>query len=364
MERVPFFDLRILNQNEKNDLISAISAVFDHGRMIIGPEVVEFETTFSHFCNRKYGVGVDSGTNALFLGLKSLGIGLEDEVITTSMSWIATANAIAMVGATPIFTDVCDDLNINPDKIEALITKKTKAIIPVHFTGKICKMDKILNIASQYGLKVIEDASQAFGATYQDKVAGSFGDMACFSLNPMKVLGACGEAGIIVCDDKATYDRLISLRYNGTINRELCVEPSLNGRIDTLQAAILLKRFKGVPGIIAKRREIANFYGKHLKGDLKVPQEHAEELDTYYSYTICTDHRDQLKSYLEGRGVETKIQHLYLMSDQPAYQHLKKPNIPNASKLIKQIICLPNHEKLSMQQLEYVTTCVNEYFSS
>src|SRR3990167_3416313 len=347
MEKIPFFNLKIVKQEEKNDLLSAISTIFDHGQIILGPEVTEFETKVADYCSRKFGVGVCSGTSALFFGLKSLGIGSGDEVITTSMSWIATANAIAMSGATPVFADVCDDLNINPDTLEALITDKTKAIMPVHYTGKVCKMEKILNLASRYNLKVIEDASQAFGASVQGKPTGSFGDIACFSLNPMKILGACGEAGIIVCDDQALYDRLIALRYNGTVNRELCIEPSFNGRLDTLQAAILLRRLKDVPHIIAKRREIAAFYNTHLTKKIEIPLEAARNLDTYYSYTIRTDHRDELKSYLDNCAIETKIQHLYLMSDQPAYKHLKKINLPQASKLIKQILCLPNHEKLS-----------------
>ena len=160
MEKIPFFDLRIINQNEKNDILAAISTIFDHGRIILGPEVTELESRIAKFCNRKYGIGVGSGTSALFFALKSLGLGAGDEVITTAMSWIATANAIAITGATPIFADVSDDLNINPEAIEELIGPKTKAILPVHYTGKICKIDKILQLASKYNLKVIEDASQ------------------------------------------------------------------------------------------------------------------------------------------------------------------------------------------------------------
>ncbi|MFA6502096.1 MAG: DegT/DnrJ/EryC1/StrS family aminotransferase, partial [Parachlamydiales bacterium] len=244
-KKVAFLDLRI-DKDEREELLTAINTVFEHGKIVLGPEVQEFERLIANFCNRKYAVGVSSGSDALFLGLKSLGIKEGDEVITTSLSWIATAHAIARTGAKPIFADINDDLNIDPDSIIKLVTSKTKAIVPVHYTGKICQMNKILDIAKKHNLHIVEDSAQAFGALYEDKIAGSFGKVACFSLNPMKVFAACGEAGIVLTDDKDIYEKLIILRYSGTINKEQCIEISLNSRIDTIQAAMLIKRFDRV----------------------------------------------------------------------------------------------------------------------
>ena len=360
--KIPFLDLRITNENEKRELLNAIEIVFSHGRFIMGPEVQQFEEKIASLSERSFAVGVGSGTDALFLALKSLGIGVGDEVITTSLSWIATANAISLTGATPVFADIRDDLNIDPSSVEHLITSHTKAILPVHYTGKVCQIDKLLQIAHNHNLFIIEDASQAFGAKKNGHVAGSFGHIACFSMNPMKVLGACGEAGCIVLDEKKLYEKIIALRYNGTVNKETCIEPSLNGRIDTLQAAILLHRLTYVNEIINKRRTIASWYNKHLQGVLNIPIENDDEYDSYYSYTIRTSRRDELKLFLERRNIETKIQHPILMPHQPAYCNNVRGEFSRAEKIVSQILCLPAHEKMSCNDVEYVALAINDYF--
>ena len=163
-KKVPFLDLR-LGDEARSELLNVIGRVLAHGRIVLGPEVQELEERVAEYCGRKYGIGVGSGTDALFLGMKSLGIGPGDEVITTSLSWIATSNAIALTGATPVFADICDDLNIDPESVRRLVSPKTKAILPVHFTGKVCRVDELAGIAAEYGLLLIEDAAQAFGAT-------------------------------------------------------------------------------------------------------------------------------------------------------------------------------------------------------
>ncbi|MFA6119439.1 MAG: DegT/DnrJ/EryC1/StrS family aminotransferase [Parachlamydiales bacterium] len=361
-KKVAFLDLRI-DKDEREELLTAINTVFEHGKIVLGPEVQEFERLIANFCNRKYAVGVSSGSDALFLGLKSLGIKEGDEVITTSLSWIATAHAIARTGAKPIFADINDDLNIDPDSIIKLVTSKTKAIVPVHYTGKICQMNKILDIAKKHNLHIVEDSAQAFGALYEDKIAGSFGKVACFSLNPMKVFAACGEAGIVLTDDKDIYEKLIILRYSGTINKEQCIEISLNSRIDTIQAAMLIKRFDRVKNIIEKRRRSAQFYNDQLKDIVKVPIEKNEEKDVYYTYTIQAEKRNELQSFLESKGIETKIQHPYLMPDQPVYINEVQNNFPKAKNLIKKILCLPIHEKLTQNELKYVVDSIKEFYA-
>lgn len=363
--KIPFLDLRISDQIEQRNLLKAVKNVLTHGRFILGPEVELFEEKVAKFCGRKYAVGVASGTDAIFLGLKGAGIKAGDEVITTSLSWVATANAIAMVGAVPVFADISKDLNIDPQSIKRLISSKTAAIMPVHFTGKVCKMDQIQSIARKYNLAVIEDAAQSFAAVYKGQKAGSFGKVACFSMNPMKVLGALGEAGAVVTDEREIYERLVSLRYNGTINKEKCIEVSLNGRIDTIQAAILLERFKRFKNIIAQRRKNARYYNTKLqevKGIIALPVESQDEQQVYYTYTLRVEKRDELKKYIESRGIETKIQHPYLMPDQPVYRNNPRDKLTNAQKIVKEILCIPANEKMTIQDMDYVLQNIKEFY--
>jgi dTDP-4-amino-4,6-dideoxygalactose transaminase len=354
MRKVRYLDLRIPDKMQRDRYLSAVERVMVHGQFINGPEVVELESRVARYCGRKFGVGVNSGTDALFLALKALGIGPGDEVITTSLSWIATANAIALTGAHPVFADIRDDLNIDPASIERLITPKTKAVVIVHFTGKMCAMDDILALVRRHRLLLVEDAAQSFGSKYKEAAAGSFGDISCFSINPMKVFAALGEAGMVLTNDPEMVTKLGILRYNGTINKEECVQIALNGRIDTIQAAILLERLEEVGPIIARRREIAAYYSKHLASLVKVPIEKNNEFDSYYTYTIRSSRRDELKAYLIDHGVEIKIQHSILMPSQPAYRSWTRSETTNAAKIVTEILCLPAHEKMTDEDMAYV----------
>lgn len=361
-KKVPFLDLRVTDSDERSELLEAVAGVFDHGRMIMGPEMGELERRIAERTGRRYAVAAGSGTDALFMALSAAEIGPGDEVITTSLSWIATANAVAVAGAKPVFADINDDLNIDPESVRSLITDRTKAILPVHYTGKMCRMDELTAIAQENGLLLIEDAAQAFDAKYGGRIAGSFGDLACFSMNAMKVFAACGEAGIIVTDREDLRDRLEALRYNGTVNREECIEPSLNCRMDTLQAAILLKRLERVDGLIRRRRENARFYNERLSGFVDCPVEDEGCYDVYYTYTIRAQKRDQLKEYLEAKGIETKIQHPILMPQQPAYRGKTAARFENARKLVERILCIPSSEKLSREGLEYTADHIRKFY--
>lgn len=324
--------------------------------------MAELEQQVARFCGRRYAVGVSSGTDALFLGLKALNIGPGDEVITTSLSWIATANAIMMAGATPVFADIDGTLNIDPDSVTTLVSERTKAILPVHYTGRIADMGRLGEIARQYNLMLVEDAAQAFGAERDGVRAGAFGDLACFSMNSMKIFASCGEAGMVLTDDAEVHERLLALRYNGTINKEVCIEPGLNARMHTLQAAILLERLKRVSAIIRRRREIAAAYNERLQGVVGVPAENAGEYHVYYSYTIQADRRDELKEYLAAHGIETKIWHPILMPEQPAYREQPRARIVNARRLVQKILCLPSHEKMSDGEVEFVIDRVRTFY--
>jgi dTDP-4-amino-4,6-dideoxygalactose transaminase len=363
MERkVAFLDLRVTDDAERAELLAAVEGVLRHGRLVLGPEVEELEKRVAAYCGRKHAVGVNSGTDALYFGLRSLGIGPGDEVVTTALSWVATANAIAMTGATPVFADIREDLNIDPASVEKLVGPKTRALLLVHYTGKLCDMAALSKIADERKLLLVEDAAQAFGAHQSGRRAGSFGTVGCFSMNPMKIPGACGEAGIVVTDREDLRDRLISLRYNGTINRETCVEVSVNGRLDTIQAAILLKRLDRLERVQAKRREIASWY-RDLLGDVVVtPEEAPGEGHAYYTFTILAERRDELRAHLEKHGVETKIQHPILMADQPAHRERSRQDCANARRIIQRIVCIPANEKLSREDVTYVARTIREFY--
>ena len=359
--KVPFLDLRIIDSQEKHRLLKSIETVFDHGKMVMGPEIDQFEQKTAQFCERKYAISVGSGTSALYLGLRALDIGVGDEVITTSLSWIATANAIALTGAIPVFADINNDLNIDPKSVESLITKKTKAILAVNYTGRICDMEAFEQIAKTYNLFLIEDGSQSFGALLNDRMCGSFGDLSAISHNPMKVFAAVGEAGSILCNSDELKDKLVSLRYNGTVNRETCIEPSLNGRMDTLQAAVLLERFKTLDKVIYSRRKNAKFFNESLSKYVVTPTVSADRNDVYYTYTIRSAKRDKLKLFLESNGIETKIQHPLLMPQQPAYSKNAKGVFTNAEELVKQVLCIPIHEKLNESQCQYIADTIIKF---
>ena len=360
---VPFLDLRISDLSEKQMIREVIDRVLDHGRLVMGPEIDAFELLVASRLEREYCVSVGSGTDALYLGMRALGIGPGDEVITTSMSWIATANAIALTGATPVFADIRTDLNIDPASIERLITKSSRAILFVNYTGRMCDISALESIASNNNLFLIEDASQSFGASSKGYKSGSCGDLSAMSHNPMKVFAAIGEAGSILTNSGQAHERLVSLRYNGTVNRETCIEPSLNGRMDTIQAAILIERLKTVDNLIAKRRANAAFYNSNLAGYVSLPPCEESSGDVYYTYTIRSNRRDDLREHLESRGIETKIQHPLLMPQQPAYLG-SAGEWSRASVLVNQVLCIPVHEKLNQEELAHVVSCIVEFGDS
>ena len=359
---IPYLDLSVKDPALKAQLLEAVDRVLTHGRVVLGPEVEEFESRLADFCGRGFAVGVSSGTDALYLALRASGIGEGDEVITTPLSWISTVNAITMVGAKPIFVDIEPDLNISPELIVDAITTRTKAIIPVHFNGKVCKMDSIIRIADKYGILVIEDAAQAFGASLNGKKAGSFGHIACFSMNSMKVLHSYGEAGIILTDEPLIREKLEYLRYAGTVDRENCVFPSLNFRIQTLQAALLLVELNRVDNIIEHRRRIAQKYLLGLQDLVECPREDIDSIHVFYTYTIQCDRRDELKAHLQQLSIETKIHHSILMPYHDAYKDKLKPHIPQADKLHKRILSIPNHEKMEDSAVDIVINRIREFF--
>ena len=365
---VPFFDLRVTDKVLRNELLKSVERVLKHGRILLGPEVTEFEEKVAKEAGVKYAVGVSCGSSALYLALKCLDIGPGDEVITTPLTWIITGNAIVECGATPVFVDINDDCNINPESIEKAITKKTKAIIPVHFTGLMCDMDRICDIAKRYKIHVIEDAAQAYGAEYKSKKSGSFSSIGIFSMNTMKVLGGFGESGAAVTDNPEYYEKLKILRYTGTksdptkiISNE-AIYASLNHKIDTVQAAMLLVMMKRLPERMMRRQEIADRYNDALSNIVICPTFIQGDTHALYTYVIQADRRDELMSYLNENGIETKIYHKPLVSDAPIFKKYVKEDTPNARAVLSRFLSIPGHEKLSNQQIDYVIEKIISFY--
>ena len=241
---------------------------------------------------------------------------------------------------------------------------RTKAIVPVHFTGQMCDMRWILDVARRRGLFVVEDAAQAFGSSQDGGMCGSLGELSCFSMNPMKVLAAYGEAGIVLTDDDALRDRLQSLRNNGTVDKQDCHWPSLNSRLDTVQAAMLLVNLKRLPERIAVRRAIAHAYTERLKEVVQCPVERPGNLHTYYAYSVLAERRDALMTHLALKGVETQVQHSLPLPRQTAYRDRVHPSTPVADWAAQRILCLPNQEDLTMEQVAYVCGHIREFYAS
>ena len=358
--QVPFLDLSV-SGSEKEDILGAIENVLDHGMFIMGHEHEEFELEIAETLNRKYAIAVGSGTDALYLTFKCLGIKEGDEVITTPLSWIASVNSFSILGAKPVFADIDIDLNLDPNKVETLITENTKAILAVDYAGLPCDYNTLTKIASKYNIYLIEDGSQALGATYKGAPVGSFGFASCISLNPMKSLAACGEAGVIATDDKQFAEDLKVARYNGMVNKETCIMPGVNGRMDTIQAAILLQRMKTFRNKIALRQRNANFYNEQLKDVVDIPIVKDETEHAQFLYLIGHDKRDQLHRYLLTHGVESRLRDNILISSQPAYENSRCGDIHLAELLVKKKLAIPIHEKLSHQQLSIVVDLIKRF---
>ncbi len=362
--KVKYVNFPLQYEGIKDELLSAVKKVFESGNYVLGPELETLEKNFAKFCGTKHALGIANGTDALILAMKVLGIGRGDEVITAPNSFIATAGAIIMCEAMPAFVDVDEDFNINPELIEKAITKKTKAIIPVHLTGRPADMDAIMKIAKKYNLYVIEDAAQAVGAKFDGKPVGSFGDIGCFSLHPLKNLNAAGDGGLITTNDTALYEKLKKMRNHGLRNRDECEMFSFNSRLDNLQAEIINVKMKHLERWTKRRREIAEFYRKELKGVVEVPEERKNEYPVYHTFTIQAEKRDELQKYLLEKGIETKIHYPIPIHLQDAAKNLgyRKGDFPETERQAKKILSLPIYPELEKWQLELVVDKIREFY--
>ncbi|MBI3490402.1 MAG: DegT/DnrJ/EryC1/StrS family aminotransferase, partial [Acidobacteria bacterium] len=332
----------------KADLLKAVEGVLDSGRYILGPEVAAFEREFAEYCGTKWAVGVDNGTSALHLVLRGLGLKEGDEVITAPNSFIASASSIALTGARPVFADIRPDGNIDPARVEAAITPRTRAIIPVHLTGRPARMPEILEVARRHHLFVLEDAAQAVGARLDGQPVGCWGDAACFSLHPLKNLHAFGDGGMMTTNDQAVFDRMIKARNHGLVNREQCDEWSFNCRLDEVQAAWLRVQMRHLDASTDARRRLAFRYNDLLRPYVEVPDEGPGEHCVYQTYVVKADRRDDLKRHLNENGVEALVHYATPIHLQPAARSLgyTEKHFPVTMRHVGRILSLPLYPSL------------------
>ncbi|VEN74524.1 Pleiotropic regulatory protein [Candidatus Desulfarcum epimagneticum] len=360
--------LELCKQFNDDELWSKIKDVFSTCQFIMGPEVEAFETSFARLCGVPYALGVNSGTDALFLALKALGIGDGDEVITAPNSFIATTGAIVASGARPVFVDVGQDYNMDVNLIEPAITSRTKAIIPVHLTGYPADMPAIMDIAKKRGLYVVEDAAQAVSASIQGKPVGSFGDIGCFSLHPLKNLNACGDAGALTTKSEEIYHKLKMLRNHGLKNRDEIEFFGYNSRMDTVQAIVALHVMKSLPDVIQKRCGNAARYEKglhELAPEVIISPREKNFSHVFHTYIIQVKRRDKLAIYLADKGVRTKVHYLLPIHLQKPCMDMgyKKGDFPVCEAQSKEIISLPIHQFLTDDQVEYVVSLLRRFYS-
>ena len=359
--KIKFVDLSVDKKEYQKNYEPLIEKCIINGNFVGGVEVESFENEFSEFCGSKYAVSLNSGTDALYLSLLAMGIQKGDEVITVANSFMATVNAIKLIGAKPVLVDISNNMLIDVKKIERLITNKTKAIIPVHLSGLVCQMDQIIKLSKKYNLKIIEDAAQSIGSKYKNKKAGTFGHTGCFSLHPLKNLAGIGDGGMIVTDDKKIYNKLLLLRNHGMINRDVQKIIGYNSRLDTINASILRYKLTKLNDIIKKRRKNAKLYLSELKNvkGIILPTETENDFHTYHTFIIQTPKRNKLMRYLLQHGVETKIHYPIPTHRQEPYSATNN-NLKITEKSCDNILSLPIGH-ISKKEIVYISKIIKKF---
>lgn len=363
---VPLIDLKQRYTEERNDILKIIDNTLKSGNLVLTPEIKEFENEICKFVNIKNCVSLNSGTDALMMALWSMGIGKGDEVITSPISFVATIGAIIHVGAKPIFADIGDDLNIDTDLIEEKITSNTKAIMPVHWTGRICNMHKILDLAKKYNLKVIEDSAQAMGSYYDNKHGGTFGDIGIFSAHPLKNFNAIGDAGFLVSNNKTYTDKINVFRNHGLVSRDNVEIFGVNSRMDTINSQILKYRLKKLDDVIKRRRKNVEIYRKNLQIDqVNIIKCKEIEYNSFVMFIVLAEDRDRLQQFLKESNIESLIYY-----SKPLHKHLAFQNkfgdlsdLNKSEELTSKVLALPVHQHLEESQILYVCEKVKEFYN-
>ncbi len=371
---IPMLDLKAQYASLRDDILSAIERVMESQHFILGPEVEALEREIAAYSQCQFGIGVSSGTDALLVALMAIGVQPGDEIITSPYSFFATAGSMVRLGARPVFVDIdLDTLNIDAKKIEAKITKRTRAILPVHLAGQLTEMDVILQIAERHKLFVIEDACQAIGADYLGKRAGSLGHLGCFSFFPSKNLGGAGDSGMVVSNDPQLADKVNLLRNHG--HRPKYYNKAIGGnfRMDALQAAILRVKLPHLETWTSARRENAALYRQYftqanLIGDgqpVILPHEADWGRHIYHLYQIRVQRRDELMDFLKTHGIASEVYYPVPLHRQECFEGLGfNTDCPNAERASRETLALPIYPELTANQIERVVSIIGEFYKS
>lgn len=361
--RIPFATFEYMHEKIRTEVLQKFEEVYDKGWFIQGNECELFEKEFAAYCGTQYCVGCGTGLDAIYLILKAMGIGEGDEVIVPSNTFIATALAVTYTGAVPIFVEPdMETYNICGKGIEELITDRTKAIIAVHLYGQFAQMDEIVEIAKKYNLKVVEDSAQAHGATFYRKKAGSYGDAAAFSFYPGKNLGALGDAGAIVTNNKELAEKVRALGNYGSDRKYHHIYQGTNSRLDEVQAAILRIKLKYLDEFNEDRIRIANRYLNEINNSkIILPKIGNERKHVWHIFAIMTQEREQFKVYLEKNGIATVEHYPIPIHRQLAYRGIVKQDLPLAEKISSEELSLPMYYGMKDEEIDYVINVVNAY---
>ncbi len=357
--KVPFIDFSQQYKTIKKEIDTGFKGIFKRCDFVLGEDVKKLEEQFARYCGVRYGVGVNSGTDALYIALAALNIGPGDEVILPTFTFIATALCVSYTGAKPVFVDIEDETyNIDPKAVERAITPRTKVILPVHIYGQAANMDEIIALARKHNIKVVEDAAQAHGAFYKGKRIGSLGDIACFSFYPTKSLGAFGDGGMVVTDDEKIYKECLMLRDYGRIGRYEHKVKGFNSRLDSMQAVVLLAKLKRLDKWNKMRAAAAAQYGKLFKAvdGIRAPKVRSDRTHVFQTYAVRVRNRAKLMEGLKEKGISSLIHYPIPLHLQEAYSELghKRGDFPVSEKLADEILSLPMFPHLTKSQVKYV----------
>lgn len=363
---IPYVDLPAQFARQRDVLMAVIEGVFARGVFIGGALVEKLEDALAGYLGVRHVVALNSGTDALELGLAAMGIGPGDEVITPPNSFVASTAAIVAAGATPVFADVRDDQNICPAAVAAAVTPRTRAIMPVHLTGRMADMDAIMAIAGRHDLGVIEDAAQSIGSRFSGRLAGTIGNVGAFSAHPLKNLNGAGDAGFLATDDEAIAAKVRRRRNHGLVDRDTVAEWGTVSRLDTMQAAVLLHRLGELDSVIERRRANAARYRALLAGTpVFHPACEAREFNTFHTFVVQLDDRDGARKHLADRGIGTAVHYPVPIHLQPAARRLgyAPGSMPNTERQAGRILTLPIHQHLADDDVDFVGRCLAEFAS-
>lgn len=367
MRRVPYVNFAAQFAEQKDEIYAAVEKTFGDGHFVGGSAIEMLEQELAHFIGVSYVVALNSGTDALILGLKAMGIGPGDEVITPPNSFVASTAVIVAVGATPVFADVRDDQNIDPHAVAAAISPRTRVIMPVHLTGRVADMGPLLELAQRHGLGIIEDAAQSIGSRYEGRNSGTFGTCAAFSAHPLKNLNAAGDGGFLATNDAEIANKVRLLRNHGLANRDTVTVWGTVSRMDTLQAELLRGRLQRLHGVIERRRCNAENYRRLLSDTpVFIPTCRNHEFNSFHLFVIQTERRNELQAHLKAMGIGTGIHYPVPIHLQPAAESLgcTRGDFPVTERQADRILSLPIHQFLSLEDQEYVAEEIKRFMHS